>query len=161
MEIFHLLTMLGHKHKTKKSGGKMKRILIYHILLLLLVLSSPANALELKRGDLFHITGCENGELALPVVRMWSKPGGIVVGAKVVGKLSGDGRADQGLKCQGAVVKLLEIKKISGRTFLKIKSVVNSKIGWLTDSFVGKKFNKTKCKTFFSNPQHIKNCLGK
>lgn len=116
---------------------------------------------EVKANDLFHITGCENGILQLPIINMWSKPGGIIAGARVVGKLSGDGRKDQGLKCQGSVVRALEIKQVRGRTFLKIKSVVNSKIGWITDSFVGKGFKKAKCKTFFSNSQHIANCLSK
>jgi len=28
----------------------------------------------------------------VPIVKMWNKPGGLFTGAKVVGKLSGDGR---------------------------------------------------------------------
>ncbi len=139
---------------------QMKKYFIYLIPFMVLILISSVEAREVKSGDLFHVTGCENGELLVPVVNMWSKPGGFLTGAKVVGKLSGDGREDQGLKCQGAVVRTLEIRKFKGRIFLKIKSVVNSKIGWITDSFVGKKFSESECESFFSDPEHIRNCLG-
>ena len=98
--------------------------------------------MDIKAGDRFHVTGCENGVLMVPVVNMWDKPGGAIKGAKVIGKLSGEGREDQGLKCQGAIVELLEIKNFDGRVFLKVKSVVNFKVGWITDSFVGRKTKK-------------------
>lgn len=67
---------------------------------------------------------------------MWNKPNNA---AKKIGILSGYGRIDQGLKCQGSIVELLEVKNVNGRNFLKIKSVVNSEEGWIADSFVGKK----------------------
>jgi len=117
----------------------MKNILSSFFVVLLFSLANSSGASEVKPGDSFHVTGCENGKLLLPIVNMWSKPGGIGAGAKVIGKLSGDGRADQGLKCQGTVVKLLKRKSINGRAFFKIKSVVNSKVGWIADSFVGRK----------------------
>lgn len=120
----------------------MKKLIYCFSVILLLALVKPVAASDIKVGDRFHITGCENGELMVPVVNMWDKPGGLIEGAKVVGKLSGDGREDQGLKCQGAIVELLEIKNVDGRIFLKIKSVVNSKVGWITDSFVGRKVKK-------------------
>lgn len=108
----------------------------YVTVFFIFVLISPVMALDVKVGDRFHITGCENGELLVPVVNMWSKPNNA---ADIIGILSGDGREDKGLKCQGAIVELLEITKVNGRNFLKIKSVVNLKEGWITDSFVGKK----------------------
>lgn len=117
----------------------MKKCCLYLFSFLFTVLISNADASGVKVGDKIHITGCENGQLMLPVINMWSKPGGIASGATVVGKLSGDGRADQGLKCQGSVVKVIEVKKTGGRVFLKVQSVVNSKTGWITDSFVGRK----------------------
>ena len=109
----------------------MNRRLIYLIPLLAAFLVTSADAWEPTVGDLFHVTGCENGTLLVPVVNMWNKPGGLAAGAKVIGKLSGDGRKDLGLQCQGSIVKVLKVKRVSGRTFLKIKSVVNSKIGWI------------------------------
>lgn len=136
----------------------MKKYLM--ILLFLVILPNYSEAKELKVGDLFHITGCENKQLMVPVVSMWDKPGGQLEGARVVGKLSGNGRRDQGLKCQGAIVRLLEKENINGRVFLRIKSIVNSSVGWITDSFIGKKFSKRKCEKHFENPKHIQNCLG-
>ena len=105
-------------------------------------------------GDLFHITGCEDGQLLVPVVNLWDKPGGLFDGAKVVGQLSGDGK-----KCQGAVVRLLEINEVEGRMFLKVQSIVNSNIGWITNSFVGKQFKRSRCRKHFEDPQQIENCL--
>jgi len=139
----------------------MIKYLTYCISFILLSSTASVEARQVQPSELFHITGCENGELVVPVVKMWSKPGGIIAGARVVGKMSGDGRKDQGLKCQGTVVRVLEIKSIEGRTFLRIRTVVNSKTGWISDSFVGRKFNRVKCKTLFSDSQHIANCLGK
>ena len=41
----------------------------------------------------------------MPIVKMWNKPGGLFTGAKVVGKLSGDGRRSRAetsrVSCQG------------------------------------------------------------
>ena len=138
----------------------MNRHLIYLIPLLAAFLVTSADAWEPTVGDLFHVTGCENGTLLVPVVNMWNKPGGLAAGAKVIGKLSGDGRKDLGLQCQGSIVKVLKVKRVSGRTFLKIKSVVNSKIGWITDSFVGRKFDRADCKKHFSDPKHVADCLA-
>ena len=99
----------------------MKKIKFCFIVVILLALVNSVSALEIKPGDLFHITGCENGELVVPIVNMWSEPGGIGAGAKVVGKLSGDGRADQGLECQGAMVELLEKTKYQRQNILESK----------------------------------------
>ena len=71
----------------------MKKIIVFISIFCLLALSAYAGKMELNTGDLFHVTGYENGELVLPVINLWSKPGGIANGARVIGKLSGDGRA--------------------------------------------------------------------
>ena len=78
------------------GGDKMKRLIYCFSVILLLALVKPVAALDIKVGDRFHITGCENGELMVPVVNMWDRPGGQFAGGKVVGKLSGNGREDQG-----------------------------------------------------------------
>lgn len=140
----------------------MKVSFLVFVSILVLCSTSSVEAKEIKPGALFHITGCENGELMVPVVNIWSKPGGLMEGATVIGKLSGDGRKEQGLRCQGAVVKALETKSIGGRTYIRIKTVVGSTSGWITDSFVGRSFNRAKCKSFFSeNSKYIANCLEK
>lgn len=124
---------------------------------LILLICSPADAKEIKPGDLFRITGCENGQLMVPVVNLWDSP----ERTRVVGRLSGDGRPDQGLKCQGAVVKAQEVRSYNGRTLIKVKSVVGSQTGWITNSFVGRRFDRANCKKFFSeDPRYVANCLN-
>ncbi len=119
----------------------MKKLLIVAVFVLL-PLIIPGTSLGIEVGDHFHVTGCKDGELLVPIIHMWSKPGGGISGAKVIGKLSGDGRADQNLRCQGSVVELLELKIDDNKLYLKVKSVVGSKTGWITDSFVGRKTTK-------------------
>jgi hypothetical protein len=58
---------------------------IISLFLLSLYIPASSHAWTPKAGDLFHITGCENGELVVPTVYLWSKPGGATNGAKVVG----------------------------------------------------------------------------
>lgn len=110
------------------------------MMLILASVSLLANAdeIKLKKGDRFHITGCENGRLYVPIVNQWDRPGGLVAGARVTGRLAGDGRLDQNLKCQGAIVELLDTTELDGKVYLKVQSVVNGKVGWITDSFVGR-----------------------
>ena len=128
----------------------MKYLIQLTIMMITLVVPSVLlSAPKLKTGDRFHITGCENDELMVGVVNLWSKPGGIAVGANVVGQLSGDGRADQGLKCQGTVVIAKEIQNVKGRVFIKVETIIGSQEGWITDSFIGRKFDKSKCAKFF------------
>ena len=138
----------------------MKRLI--QLTTIMITLAVPAvllSAPKLQTGDRFHITGCENGELMSGVVNLWSKPGGIVAGAKVVGKLSGDGRVDQGLKCQGSVVVTKEIQNVKGQEFIKVETIIGSQEGWITDSFSGKKFDKSKCAKFFAGDvDAIKKC---
>jgi len=138
----------------------MRPFLLLLMVVLISCLSSSVEARQVKPGELFHITGCENGELMVPEVNIWSVPGGLTAGATVVGRLSGDGRKDQGLGCQGSVVRAIETKNVEGRIFIKIKTIVGSNTGWVTDSFIGKRFNRAKCKTFFSGyPKYVANCI--
>ena len=99
----------------------MKKLIMLVCVLGLLAFGATALAVDI--GSTYHITGCENGELIVPIVHLWSKPGGIINGARVIGKLSGDGRADQGLKCQGSIVKILDMKIVEDRVFYKIKTL--------------------------------------
>ncbi len=108
-------------------------------------------------GDRFHITGCENGDLLLPLVNIWSQPPGSP-GARPIATLSGQGRPDGAGRCQGAIVAALEVRTTGGRTHIKIESVVNGTIGWITDSFVGKKFDTDRCREHFTEPEHIRRC---
>ena len=103
------------------------------LVMLVGLLAFGATALAVDIGSTYHITGCVNGELLLPVVHMWSKPGGIINGAQIIGKLSGGGRADQGLKCQGSIVKILDIKD----KYVKVKSLSRD-VGWLRNFFIGR-----------------------
>jgi hypothetical protein len=44
---------------------------------------------------------------------------------------------------------------------MKIQSVVNLSEGWVTDHFVGRKFDRTKCKAHYSGPGYIRNCIDR
>lgn len=111
----------------------------------------------LEVGDRFHIAGCENGELQAPVVHIWSQPT-IAMGGRIIGRMSG-GRLGGGVgQCLGSVVITLDIRIIGERTHIKIESVVNGTIGWITDSFVGKKFDTDRCREHFTGLEHIRRC---
>ena len=104
-----------------------------------------------------HITGCEDGDLLVPVVNMWDSPDM----RRIVGRLSGDGRADQGLSCQGAVVIAHEIRMVRGRVFIRIQTVVTGDFGWVTDSFIGRRFDTSRCEAFFGEtPAQVSRCVG-
>ncbi len=97
-----------------------------------------------KVGDRVHITGCENGVLQLSLVNVWDSPQG-----RIVGQLSGDGRADHGLECAGSVVILRERRVVRDRVFFRIDAIIGSTHGWLTDSFIGRLFKIEECDEFF------------
>ena len=118
---------------------------------------SSLGAQDLEIGDRFHVDGCENGELVIPVVHLWSQPT-IAMGGRPIATLSGQGRADGVGRCQGAVVAALDVRTIAGRTHIKVESVVNGTIGWITDSFVGKKFDTDQCREHFTELEHIRRC---
>jgi hypothetical protein len=129
------------------------------LLAMVLFFFSIMGATLINVDDRIHVTGCENGELVVPIVNLWSKPGGVRAGATVVGKVSGDGRADQGLRCQGSVVIVREQQTVSGRDFVKVETVVGDQVGWITDSFVGRKFDTSQCASFFrSDPVAAQKC---
>jgi hypothetical protein len=77
-----------------------------------------------------HITGCEGGELVVPVVKLWDSP----AKTRVLGQLSGDGREDQGLRCQGSVVV---IHKTDGEMF-EVEAVIGGQRGWVSALFIGR-----------------------
>jgi hypothetical protein len=56
----------------------------------------------------------------------------------VIGKLSGDGRADQGLSCQGAVVIIRDAAMHDGRKLNRVEAVVGDQAGRLTEPFLGR-----------------------
>jgi len=108
-------------------------------------------AADPRIGRRVHITGCENGELVVPVVNLWDSP----ARTRVVGKLSGDGRADQGLRCQGAVVIIRDVRD----TLYQVESVVGDQIGWVTEPFIGRTFDTASCESFFSDsPAAARKC---
>ena len=107
----------------------------------------------------FHITGCEDGELMVRSVNLWSVPGGLAAGATVTGTMGGDGLEEQGLKCQGAVVVEEERSTVDGRVNIRVTSVVNGATGWVTDSFVGRDFDTDTCAEFFAGyPEAVERC---
>ncbi len=110
----------------------MKKLFCLIIYLGILALASSAMAADI--GSSYHITGCENGTLLVPIVHMWEKANRP---CHVVGKLSGTSQSD---KCHGAIVNILD-KKVdnNGRLRYKIKSIVNGNVGWVSYFFVGKK----------------------
>jgi len=115
---------------------------------------------NLSVGDLFHITGCDEGDLILPTVGLWDRPGGLDSGAEVIERLPGDGEADEGFRCRGALVRLVDVSVLHGLTYVKVRSVVNSTEGWVTKPYVGEKFDPSDCRSHFTDPAHIRNCLG-
>ncbi len=118
---------------------------------------SSLGAQDLEIGDRFHVDGCENGELVIPVVHLWSQPT-IAMGGRPIATLSGQGRADGVGRCQGSIVAALEIRVIGDRTHVRIETIVGGTIGWITDSFVGKKFDIGQCREYFTEPEHIRRC---
>lgn len=128
------------------------------IFLLTRGLPSAAQAqIEPKAGDRFHIAGCENGELLVPVVNLWSQPT-FTPRARVIGQMSGGRIGATVDRCLGSVVAALEIRVIDDRTHIKIKTIVGGTTGWITDSFVGKKFDTTRCREHFTESEHVRRC---
>ena len=106
---------------------------VFLLLIVLLAFSSIAFADDIQLGANYHITGCENGELLVPIVHMWEKAGH----SHIVGMLSATSNSD---KCQGSIVKVLDAKVANGRLRYKVKSLVNRKVvGWVSHFFIGEK----------------------
>lgn len=113
------------------------------------------SGLRIRPGHRAHITGCDERGLAVPVVNIWSHPGSVIGGAglkanRVVGRLSGDGREDRGLKCQGAVIIVREVRKTDD-TWYRVESLIGKQSGWVKADFIGRKFDTAKCATHFSS----------
>jgi len=113
--------------------------------------SSSSAKNDPRIGRRVHITGCEKGALVVPVVNLWDSP----KRTRAVGKLSGDGRADRGLSCQGAVVI---IRDVQGELY-QVESVIGDQIGWVTEPFIGRTFDTSMCQSFFSeSPAAAQKC---
>lgn len=110
----------------------MKKIILCVSFIFLFIGISNAKTIEV--GKKYHITGCENGTLYVPIVNMWSKPCPPPC-SRVTGRLSGDGREDKGLKCQGAIIEVLQ----TYGNWIKVKSVVNNSEGWIQNEFIGRR----------------------
>lgn len=104
------------------------------VLMLFGFLSFSSIVIAIDIGSRYHITGCGNGKLIVPIVNIWSKSDGGVEGATIVGKLSGGGDQDLGLQCQGAIVEVLDIHE----EYIKVQSI-DGKMGWVSSGFIGKK----------------------
>ena len=76
------------------------------------------------------ITGCENGELALETVNIWSTPNK----GRVLGSLSGTSRSNL---CRGARVEIIgtATDRVGNRQY-HIRSTVNGLTGWVTYWFI-------------------------
>ncbi len=109
-----------------------------------------------------HITGCnEAGELEVATVNVWLEPGGVSNTNRPVGKLSGDGREDLGLKCQGSVVVVVQSQQAEGRTFYRVASVVRGDDGWVSESFIGRQMEVSRCAEHFSDRAQLARCEGR
>jgi hypothetical protein len=79
----------------------------------------------------YYLSGCnENMELMVPTINIWSKPGGIVSGARLVGKVS----ATKYGKCRGEKFAAIA----HDGQFFKIKTE-SGLTGWVTISLIGDK----------------------
>lgn len=118
----------------------------------------PPLAAQVEIGDRVHITGCENGELTVPTPNIWDSP----QQRRVIGRVSGDGRTDQGLRCQGSVVIIVAAQEANGRMMYQIETIVGDQSGWISELFIGRKFDATKCESFFEGyPDAIRKCIRK
>lgn len=107
----------------------------------------PTGPVDYRVGMRVHVTGCENDALMVPVVNLWDS----AQRSRVVANVSGDGREDQGLKCQGAVVIVRDVGFGGGRTMFQVETVVGDQIGWVSELFIGRLFDTANCDTFFAD----------
>lgn len=133
---------------------------------------------RIKSGELYHVTACKDG---IPMEYESGKPVTLVNlldrfldGKKleVIGYLGGRGRPERGLDCQGAMVRVLEIKAFdpddpdiktrNDLTYVKIKTIVGGNMGWVSKRNIGRWISVANCKkATASEPEYIPNCLGK
>ena len=117
--------------------------------------TSPPHQTDPRIGRRVHITGCENGELSVPVVNLWNT----AQRTSVIGKVSGDGREDRGLRCQGSVVIIRDVATVEGREMYQVETVVGDQIGWVSAPFIGRTFDTSTCHSFFADaPNAARKC---
>lgn len=107
----------------------MRYIMITIFVLGLLAFGSTAIAADM--GEKYHITGCEDGELLVPIVHLWERAGP----SHIVGKLEGTSKYN---KCQGEIVKVLDVTTYNGRVRYKIKTSYGT-VGWVSYFFIGRR----------------------
>jgi hypothetical protein len=108
-------------------------------------------------GDRVHISGCDFGELTDPAVDLWDSADR----TRVVGQLSGDGGADQGLRCLGAVVIIRSVDSGQPTTMYEVETVVGNQRGWVSELFIGPTIDVSLCGALFSNSSAAAGkCLG-
>jgi hypothetical protein len=103
--------------------------------------AGPAETRDPRIGHRVHITGCDNGELKVRMVNLWNT----AARSAVVGTLSGDGQAALGFGCQGAVVI---VRDVVG-TALKVETVAGDQVGWVSEQFIGRRFDTSRCAEIF------------
>ena len=106
-------------------------------------------------GGMYHVTGCRDSEMVVVTPALWASPERL----RVVGRLAGGGPASQGMECQGAVVRGLS--RSVGRDdteIFEIRSIMNSRRGWLPTEHIGQEFPKERCREMFTEPVHINRC---
>ncbi len=117
--------------------------------------SVPYELAAQEVGSLHHVTGCRNGELEVVTPALWASPERL----RVIGRLAGDGPAEEGLECQGAVVRILGTAtgRDDARVF-EIRSIMNSRRGWILEEHIGREFPKDRCPEMFTEPVHVRRC---
>jgi hypothetical protein len=108
---------------------------------------SPATVQTAPIGDRVHISGCDFGVLRVPVVDLWDS----AERTRVVGEVSGDGPADRGLRCLGAVVIIRSVDADQPTPMYEVEAVAGSQRGWLSELFIGPTFDISLCGAFFSH----------
>ena len=118
-------------------------------LLALALLAAPLAAQE--PGELRQVTGCENGELVLPILNLFAGP----PPARVMGKLSGTSRTD---RCHGAFVNVLATQP--GGRWVQVETVVRGDVGWISRLLIGRRVDRSRCEAEFTDPEHLRRCRG-
>jgi hypothetical protein len=118
---------------------------------------APSRAQTSPVGDRVHISGCDFGDLTVPVVDLWDS----AERTRVVGEVAGDGRADQGLRCLGAVVIVRSVDADRPTTMYEVETVVGNQRGWVSELFIGPTFDISLCGSFFSSSSAAAGkCIG-
>ena len=107
----------------------------------------PSSVQTAPVGNRVHISGCDFGDLKVPVVDLWES----AQRTRVVGEVAGDGPADQGLRCLGAVVIVRSVDANQPNTMYEVETVVGNQRGWVSELFIGPTFDISLCGSFFSN----------